>query len=657
MLRETRARIIHQLTYRQSVTKDLIVPGALIIGLVCLIRLSGLLQTQEWMSLDTFSRYCPRSTAALRVTLVTIDEEDYQTTGVPISAEILARTLQQLQTYQPRAIGLDISRDLPRGEEYSVLSDVLTAMPNVIVAEIALSEAANMNVAPPDDVPPEQIGFADVAIDPDGKLRRVVLATRDDAGVQKYSLASRLARYYLRTKMNAEVGFDAEASARSRTEEDRAANPIRFGSATLPRFRSNSGGYIRADDSGTQMLLNFCMLQQSYETVSLRSLLAGEIDPQRLRDRIIIVGRAAIIAKNSFITSAAKTTLHSTQSSTQHPTKIIYGIEVHSLVVQQIIRSALEEDCALRTWPDLVEYIYIVCWGLVGVAISVTLRSPWKSVLALSITTLVLISISYGLLIQNVWTPVVPAVLALVGAGLTTAFFDRDMRFELAQRRATIERTYEAVHNGPLQRLSALSRQINSHQTNSTVSLSREQVEHQLRSLNTEMRNIFETMRQETFSHRDSLYIDDSTFLDLQQPISDLLYQVYEYTLNQPLPGFRQIRAFITPIFENFSEARLTLEDKRGLCLFLQESLLNVGNHAMEATRLDVVCLFERDIYRLQIVDNGVGLDSSGPARQGTRQAIAIARQLNGEFQRRPYQPRGTLCELSWPKRRSKRLR
>lgn len=648
MLREIKARIIHQLAYQHSITKELVVPGALIIGIVCLIRLSGLLQTQEWMSLDTFSRYCPSSTAVLKVTRITIDEEDYQTTGVPISAEILSQTLQQLQTYQPRVIGLDIYRDLPRGEEYSLLSDVLTSMPNVIVAEIALSEAANMNVAPPEDVPPEQIGFADVAIDSDGKLRRVVLASKDNAGVQKYSLASRLARYYLRTETNKEADFNAKPS----TEEDRPINPTRFGSTTLPRFYSNSGGYIRADDSNTQMLLNFCMLQQSYETISLRSLLAGDVDPQALRDRIVIVGRAAVVTKDSYITSAAKTTLYSTQSSTQHPTKIIYGIEVHSLVVQQIVRSVLEEDCALRTWIDPVEYGYIVCWGLVGIVISASLRSPWKSVFALSITALMLILASFGLLIQNVWTPVVPAVLALGSAGLTTVFFDRDMRFELAQRRATIERTYEAVHNGPLQHLSALSRQIHSIQN-----LSSEQLEQQLRSLGTEMRDIFEIMRQDTFSHRDSLYIDNNTFFDLQQPISDLLYQVYEHTLNQPLPGFGQIRAFITPIFETFADARLTLEEKRGLCLFLQESLSNVGNHAIGATRLDVVCTAEPNIYKLQIIDNGVGLDSSRPARQGTRQAITTAQRLNGEFYRRPYRPKGTLCELSWPRKRPRRTR
>ena len=647
MLREIKTRIVHQLTYQHSVTKELIVPGALIVGIVCLVRLSGLLQTQEWMSLDTFSRYCPSATTALQVTRITIDEEDYQITGLPISADVLTQALQQLQTYQPRVIGLDIARDLPRGEEYSLLSEVLTSMPNVVVAEIALSGATNMNVAPPENVPVEQIGFADVAIDPDGKLRRVVLATKDESGIQKYSLASRLARYYLRIEANR----NPELAVGSDTEDKAASNPIKFASTTLPQFRSNSGGYIRADDSGTQMLLNFCMLQQSYETISLRALLAGEVDPQMLRDRVVIVGRAAVATKDSFITSAAKTTLHSTQSLAQRPTKIIYGIEVHSLIVQQIIRSVLEEDCALRTWPDLMEYLYIVCWGLVGIGISVALMSPWKSVFALSITALLLLLISYGLLVRNVWVPVVPAVLALGGAGLTTAFFDRDMRFELAQRRATIERTYEAVHNGPLQHLSALSRQINS-----TANLSQEQLEQRLRSLNTEMRNIFETMRQETFSHRDSLYIDDSTFLDLQQPTSDLLYQVYEHTLNQPLPGFRQIQAFITPIFETFSDARLTLEEKRGLCLFLQESLLNVGNHAMGATRLDVICIFGDDHYRLQIVDNGQGLDSSRLSRQGTRQAVAIAQQLNGEFQRRPNHLRGTLCELSWPKRRPRRI-
>ncbi len=40
MLREIKARV----TYQYSVTKDLIVPGALIVGIICIIRLSGLLK-------------------------------------------------------------------------------------------------------------------------------------------------------------------------------------------------------------------------------------------------------------------------------------------------------------------------------------------------------------------------------------------------------------------------------------------------------------------------------------------------------------------------------------------------------------------------------------------------------------------------------------
>ncbi|MGB7250113.1 MAG: hypothetical protein WBC73_14335, partial [Phormidesmis sp.] len=160
-------------------------------------------------------------------------------------------------------------------------------------------------------------------------------------------------------------------------------------------------------------------------------------------------------------------------------------------------------------------------------------------------------------------------------------------------------------------------------------------------------------MRQDTATRTNSLYIADNTFLDLQQPLGDLLYQVYDHTLNQPLPGFDTVQTYIAPNFESLSQGRFSSAQKRGLCLFLQEALLNIGKHAIEATRIDVICTVEDLQYCLQIADNGQnGLATPGKIGQGTRQAVALAQRLGGQFQRRPHLPQGTICELIWSKRR-----
>jgi two-component sensor histidine kinase len=136
-----------------------------------------------------------------------------------------------------------------------------------------------------------------------------------------------------------------------------------------------------------------------------------------------------------------------------------------------------------------------------------------------------------------------------------------------------------------------------------------------------------------------------------KQPIDEQLYAVYEITLKRNLPGFWTIKTFIPPDFTPLKTCPLDVEQKQGLCLFLEEALCNVGKHAVEATYLDVACKFDNNHYSLQIVDNGTqyfaGLKRTENG-QGTNQARELARSLKGSFERRLNQPQGTVCELTW---------
>ncbi|MCU0570944.1 MAG: hypothetical protein MUF49_30800 [Oculatellaceae cyanobacterium Prado106] len=141
--------------------------------------------------------------------------------------------------------------------------------------------------------------------------------------------------------------------------------------------------------------------------------------------------------------------------------------------------------------------------------------------------------------------------------------------------------------------------------------------------------------------------------LDLKAPLPDLLYQVYNHTRGEDLPGFEAVRTFIPPNFESLRFSCHSLTDKRGLCLFLHEALFNVGKHAIYATRLNVICSAEGRWYRLQIIDNGPGIDLDTLREgQGTRQARTIAHQIRGRFDRYNDPSQGTICELTWRKRR-----
>jgi two-component sensor histidine kinase len=216
----------------------------------------------------------------------------------------------------------------------------------------------------------------------------------------------------------------------------------------------------------------------------------------------------------------------------------------------------------------------------------------------------------------------------------------------LEQRAQTIERTYEAVHNGPLQELAVLLRAELGKMTD-------EQVRSHLHKINQDLRGIYQSMRAAVGSRQEALYLEGGLALDLTLPLPELLQQTFDHTLERDFPGFAGIRVQITPDLTPLAATSLSVEHKRGLCLFLQEALCNVGKHALGTTRLSAVCEQTAEHYRLCITDNGQGLaTASHPItdQRGTRQAQALAQQLGGKFQRSPNQPQGTLCELVWPK-------
>jgi two-component sensor histidine kinase len=157
-------------------------------------------------------------------------------------------------------------------------------------------------------------------------------------------------------------------------------------------------------------------------------------------------------------------------------------------------------------------------------------------------------------------------------------------------------------------------------------------------------------MQRETLTQDNRLYLNSGLELDLQAPIYELLYQVYTYTLERDLPCFKTLKIKVRT-FDPIDNQYLSIEQKRGLCRFLEEALCNVGKHALGVTRLSVTYTLKEGWYILGITDNGVGICSDSEGR-GTQQCRNLARQLRGKFVRSPLSPKGTVCELTWPVRK-----
>ena len=265
-----------------------------------------------------------------------------------------------------------------------------------------------------------------------------------------------------------------------------------------------------------------------------------------------------------------------------------------------------------------------------------------------SVASLSLVYISYLLLTGRWWVTVIPAIfiLALNGIQLTVLYkYNKALRSGIQARQAIIESTFETIHNGPLQNLAKILKLLRGNDLTTKELLLK--LEKELEQLDKDLRGIYELLQCESPSRNISLYLGNNLVLSLQDPLHEILYQVYNYTLERDFYCFKTIRIKIRT-FEPIDDRCLSIEQKRGLCRFLEEALCNVGKHAIGVTRLEVTCFLSGGWYTLRIVDDGLGVNSSREGR-GTQQCINLAQQLQGEFRRGSVSPKGTICELSWP--------
>jgi CHASE2 domain-containing sensor protein/two-component sensor histidine kinase len=586
-----------------------------------------------------------------RIVLVSITEGDIQRARTyPIPDREIAGLLKRLQVYQPTVIGLDIVRDIPVEPGNAELTSVFRSSKNTIGVEIALPDRSGFTVAPGPALPSEQVGFADAVLDADGYQRRSLLGAHNPQQEYRFSLAIRLAERYLAAR-GIELGNGI-----------RDPDAKRFGSIELTRVQSNSGGYVGADAGGNQILLNVRSGTMPFRVLSLSQIKSGQVNPDWIRGKIVLIGMMSFSAKDQASSGAIA------GINPGH----IYGVEMQAHATSQIVSAVLDGRSLLRVWADAWEYLWIVAWGLLGISLGRFLRSPWKILFGILVASVSLIGICYGLILMGWWVPIVPVLLVLVlnGAGLMAALFyrhEQELRLRLEERQFAIEQTFNAIHSGPLQTLVGILRSAQEQATPPPFLP-------ELQRLSQELRAVYGSVQREAIADEPHLRMGSAIELALQAPLHELLYKVYCNTLEQELPYLKTLKFKIVQ-FDPLNTSHLRLEHKRALCRFLEEALCNVGKHAIEATRLTVICTQEGDRQVIRVTDNGRGKPSQSetpslaqmdrdreitedpnpklqPSGLGTQLAKNLAKQLGGAFRRYPNQPKGMVCELTWSAKR-----
>ena len=121
----------------------------LVFGLLFPLRNLGNLELLELNAYDFFLGLESKTLTPQPITEILIDETDLQKHGWPITDERLNRILNILLRHDPRAIGIDIYRDLPVPPGHQELSTTLKDN-NSIIGTMKFGQSPKERVRPPD---------------------------------------------------------------------------------------------------------------------------------------------------------------------------------------------------------------------------------------------------------------------------------------------------------------------------------------------------------------------------------------------------------------------------------------------------------------------------------------------------------------------------
>ena len=369
------------------------------------LRYLGVFQTAELQTLDQMLRLRPKEEQDSRLLVVEITEKDIQsyqqeivrgTKSIPDNK--LAELLHKLQQYQPRVIGLDLYRDSqdPKKPNQRNLADELQADTVVVACKSKDSKFDPQGVKPPEKVPVERQGFTDGIEDSDYIVRRQILMMAQEPSSlcqTPYSLNWQLAnRYLFYENITANVNKDN----------------IRFGNLVFqPLKPGRSGGYQQGVDlGGLQILLNY--RDSNFPTVSLEDVFNDKVNPDLVKDKVIIIGVTASTVSDTWLTP---------YSVTQQPARIP-GVLIQAQMVSQIISAVLDKRVLLWVLPYWGDTLWIFAWSI----ISGLIIWPIDSRLGKGCTIVAIVVVLYGVCtviisISGVWVPFIPSALAVVATG------------------------------------------------------------------------------------------------------------------------------------------------------------------------------------------------------------------------------------------------
>ncbi len=400
---------------RRRLVKALMVANLVALALLP-AREAGWLQGLELSAYDTLLTWQEAGERSDRVVLVTTTESDINRFSYPIKDEDLAAVLARVFSAAPKAVGVDLYRDLPMPPGHEALQAIQRAQDNLYWV-FKLPDEGNSGVPAPTalrDTGREVL--ADNVTDAGGVVRRALLLAADERSGRNWrtmgvTLAERFTGQRLRP--------DGEDLA--------------IGAGRIPLVDQPYGPYARVDAAGYQMLFDYRGGHRRFREISFAEILDNPALAEGLRDRVVLVGTAALSIKDHFATP------FSTGWGGEGP---LMGIALHAHIADQLIRLANGEARNPVPPPRWVDHAAIWGGAMAG-AVLALLVSRVLLVLAGLVLGLAVIggATGFGFASLALLLPGLPVALAWVLSAAGGTFV---MNAAGARERTQLRRSFES---------------------------------------------------------------------------------------------------------------------------------------------------------------------------------------------------------------------
>jgi len=328
---------------RRRFVKALIVAN--LVALILLpLREAGWLQSLELSAYDTLVTFFAGSQESDRVVLVVTTEADINRFGYPIRDKDLAVVLARVFAGRPKAVGVDLYRDLPMPPGNEELQAIQRAHDNLYWV-FKLPDADNIGVPPPPVL--RKTGrevLADHVTDAGGVVRRALLLAADERSDSNWrTVGAALAERYTGQQLRM------------------MDNDLTLGKGRIPLLDQPYGPYAKVDAAGYQMLFDYRGGYRRFRQISFADICDRPELAATLRDRIVLVGTAALSIKDNFATPF---------STGWGGEGALIGIALHGHTADQLIRLANGESRNVVPLPRLLDDVAIWAAAIAGAVLA-----------------------------------------------------------------------------------------------------------------------------------------------------------------------------------------------------------------------------------------------------------------------------------------------